>query len=92
LQAIKNSIKQVKGSGENGRIIKVISKISNQLHYAPQQLQQQKQLQNRNSSCRLPPKVFVPAEKYLQEIKNSQMRKIIAKRLAESLFTAPHYN
>jgi pyruvate dehydrogenase E2 component (dihydrolipoamide acetyltransferase) len=29
---------------------------------------------------------------FTEEIKNSQMRKIIAKRLAESLFTAPHYN
>jgi pyruvate dehydrogenase E2 component (dihydrolipoamide acetyltransferase) len=40
-----------------------------------------------------PAKVFVPAGEVLtEEIKNSQMRKIIAKRLAESLFTAPHYN
>lgn len=37
-------------------------------------------------------KPFVPAgEKYTEEIKNSQMRKTIAKRLAESKFTAPHY-
>jgi pyruvate dehydrogenase E2 component (dihydrolipoamide acetyltransferase) len=31
-------------------------------------------------------------EKFYEEIKNLQMRKIIVKRLAESLFTAPHYN
>ncbi|MEY3835437.1 MAG: hypothetical protein RI989_865, partial [Bacteroidota bacterium] len=38
-------------------------------------------------------KLFVPVgEVVTEEIKNSQMRKIIAKRLAESLFTAPHYN
>jgi pyruvate dehydrogenase E2 component (dihydrolipoamide acetyltransferase) len=38
-------------------------------------------------------KPFVPAGQIAtEEIKNSQMRKIIAKRLAESLFTAPHYN
>ena len=37
-------------------------------------------------------KVFVPAgEESQQEIKNSQMRKTIARRLAESKFTAPHY-
>jgi pyruvate dehydrogenase E2 component (dihydrolipoamide acetyltransferase) len=41
---------------------------------------------------RHPQRVFVPAEVLTEEIKNSQMRKIIAKRLAESLFTAPHYN
>jgi pyruvate dehydrogenase E2 component (dihydrolipoamide acetyltransferase) len=35
---------------------------------------------------------FVPAgEMYSQEVKNSQMRKTIARRLAESKFTAPHY-
>jgi pyruvate dehydrogenase E2 component (dihydrolipoamide acetyltransferase) len=38
-------------------------------------------------------KPFVASGQIFQEeIKNSQMRKIIAKRLAESLFTAPHYN
>ena len=37
-------------------------------------------------------KPFVPAgETFSEEIKNSQMRKIIAKRLSESIFTAPHY-
>ncbi|WP_375605337.1 2-oxo acid dehydrogenase subunit E2 [Flavobacterium davisii] len=35
---------------------------------------------------------FIPAgEVYQEEVKNSQMRKVIAKRLAESKFTAPHY-
>ena len=37
-------------------------------------------------------KPFVPAgEKFSEEIKNSQMRKTIAKRLSESIFTAPHF-
>ena len=30
-------------------------------------------------------------EESFEEVKNSQMRKVIAKRLAESKFTAPHY-
>ncbi|GLB52846.1 dihydrolipoamide acetyltransferase component of pyruvate dehydrogenase complex [Neptunitalea chrysea] len=35
---------------------------------------------------------FVPAgEERVEEVKNSQMRKTIAKRLGESKFTAPHY-
>jgi pyruvate dehydrogenase E2 component (dihydrolipoyllysine-residue acetyltransferase) len=35
---------------------------------------------------------FVPAgEESFEEIKNSQMRKVIARRLGESKFTAPHY-
>ena len=35
---------------------------------------------------------YTPAgEESFEEIKNSQMRKTIAKRLGESKFTAPHY-
>jgi pyruvate dehydrogenase E2 component (dihydrolipoamide acetyltransferase) len=83
---------QVKGSGENGRIVK--SDIENFTPVATT---------TPTASATAPtatkpetataPKVFVPAgEVFTEEIKNSQMRKIIAKRLAESLFTAPHYN
>ena len=36
--------------------------------------------------------MVVPAgEVVVEEVKNSQMRKVIAKRLSESKFTAPHY-
>jgi pyruvate dehydrogenase E2 component (dihydrolipoamide acetyltransferase) len=73
---------QVKGSGENGRIVK--SDIEN---FTPSARAQPA------ATATAAPKVFVPAgEVFTEEIKNSQMRKIIAKRLAESLFTAPHYN
>jgi pyruvate dehydrogenase E2 component (dihydrolipoamide acetyltransferase) len=81
---------QVKGSGENGRITK--SDIEN---FTPQ-------TGTATTTATAAPaktetvaaaKPFVPAgEVFTEEIKNSQMRKIIAKRLAESLFTAPHYN
>jgi pyruvate dehydrogenase E2 component (dihydrolipoamide acetyltransferase) len=84
---------QVKGSGENGRIVK--SDIENFTPVAAT-------APVTSASAAAPsakvetaptPKVFVPAgEVFTEEIKNSQMRKIIAKRLAESLFTAPHYN
>jgi pyruvate dehydrogenase E2 component (dihydrolipoamide acetyltransferase) len=38
------------------------------------------------------PQTYVPAgEESFEEIKNSQMRKTIAKRLGESKFNAPHY-
>ena len=37
-------------------------------------------------------KAYIPAgEESFEEIKNSQMRKTIAKRLSESKFNAPHY-
>ncbi len=83
---------QVKGSGENGRIVK--SDIENftptaQAQSAPATTDA-KSVETAKGET---PKLFVPAgEIFTEEIKNSQMRKIIAKRLAESLFTAPHYN
>lgn len=82
-------LNQIKGSGENGRIVKSDIENFSPASAAPQAI----------ASATAPkaeaaaPKVFVPAgEVYTEEIKNSQMRKIIAKRLSESLFTAPHYN
>ncbi len=83
---------QVKGSGENGRIVK--SDIEN---FTPSAQAQPAAAATsaapKADAAPAAPKVFVPAgEVFTEEIKNSQMRKIIAKRLAESLFTAPHYN
>jgi pyruvate dehydrogenase E2 component (dihydrolipoamide acetyltransferase) len=80
---------QVKGSGENGRIVK--SDIENFTPTA--QAPATSTAKPQEAAATAAPKVFVPAgEVFTEEIKNSQMRKIIAKRLAESLFTAPHYN
>jgi pyruvate dehydrogenase E2 component (dihydrolipoamide acetyltransferase) len=83
---------QVKGSGENGRIVK--SDIEN---FTPVATTAPTASATAPTAAKpetaTAPKVFVPAgEVFTEEIKNSQMRKIIAKRLAESLFTAPHYN
>jgi len=66
------SLQLVKGSGENGRIIK--SDIEN---YQP-------------STAGVAQYTPVGVENF-EEIKNSQMRKTIAKRLGESKFSAPHY-
>jgi pyruvate dehydrogenase E2 component (dihydrolipoamide acetyltransferase) len=82
---------QVKGSGENGRIVK--SDIENFTPSAQPAAAPAAKPQEGSAAPAAAPKVFVPAgEVFTEEIKNSQMRKIIAKRLAESLFTAPHYN
>ncbi|CAA9196261.1 hypothetical protein FLA105534_01056 [Flavobacterium bizetiae] len=86
-------LNQVKGSGENGRIVK--SDIENFTPSAQAQPAATATAAAPKAETAAPaaPKVFVPAgEVFTEEIKNSQMRKIIAKRLAESLFTAPHYN
>ncbi|WP_417942622.1 2-oxo acid dehydrogenase subunit E2 [Flavobacterium sp. RS13.1] len=84
-------LSQVKGSGENGRIVK--SDIENFTPSTQAQNTASAPAAKQEASAPAAPKVFVPAgEVYTEEIKNSQMRKIIAKRLSESLFTAPHYN
>jgi pyruvate dehydrogenase E2 component (dihydrolipoamide acetyltransferase) len=84
-------LNQVKGSGENGRIVK--SDIENFTPAAQQATTSAPAAKAQETAAPAAPKVFVPAgEVFTEEIKNSQMRKIIAKRLAESLFTAPHYN
>jgi pyruvate dehydrogenase E2 component (dihydrolipoamide acetyltransferase) len=83
------SLSQVKGSGENGRIVK--SDVENFTASAPVVATQSTSQPEAQATPAAKP--FVPAgEVVTEEIKNSQMRKIIAKRLAESLFTAPHYN
>ena len=82
------NLSQVKGSGENGRITK--SDVEN---FTPSTASAPAQAVVESKETPAAAKVFVPnGEKFTEEIKNSQMRKIIAKRLAESLFTAPHYN
>lgn len=80
------NINQVKGSGENGRIVK--KDIENYTPQAAQPAQQAAAPQGATAQV----KPFVPAgEVSTEEVKNSQMRKTIARRLAESKFTAPHY-
>jgi len=79
---------QVKGSGENGRIVKGdvenFTPATNTVTDTKPQQAAGEQKANVQS--------FVPAgEVFAEEVKNSQMRKTIARRLAESKFTAPHY-
>ncbi|MBX9808395.1 MAG: 2-oxo acid dehydrogenase subunit E2 [Flavobacteriaceae bacterium] len=85
---------QVKGSGENGRITK--SDVENFTPASSPQVADSRpqEVPPTKSGAAAPvAKPYVPAGQIAtEEIKNSQMRKIIAKRLSESLFTAPHYN
>jgi pyruvate dehydrogenase E2 component (dihydrolipoamide acetyltransferase) len=84
------NISQVKGSGENGRIIK--SDIENFKAVSQESRPASQETSSSSSVAQVIVKPFVPAgETFSEEIKNSQMRKIIAKRLSESIFTAPHF-
>jgi pyruvate dehydrogenase E2 component (dihydrolipoamide acetyltransferase) len=84
------NLSQVSGSGENGRIIK--SDVENFVPSAITQNAQPNAVVQPQAEVATARPFAAAGEKLTEEIKNSQMRKIIAKRLAESLFTAPHYN
>lgn len=82
-------LKFVKGSGENGRITKI--DIEN---YTPSSVSTAPAVTTSNTTTAKEASIkpFVPAgEVFSESIKNSQMRKTIARRLSESKFTAPHY-
>ena len=70
------ALNQLVGSGENGRIIK--RDVEN---FTPAAV----------SSTAGTAKFVPTGQEDFEEIKNSQMRKTIAKRLGESKFSAPHY-
>jgi pyruvate dehydrogenase E2 component (dihydrolipoamide acetyltransferase) len=83
-------LNDVRGTGEYGRIVKkdiegyVPSSGQSQPTVTPVEL-------STASSNSVGPIILPVGEESSEEVKNSQMRKIIAKRLAESKFTAPHY-
>ena len=75
----------MKGSGENGRIVK--KDVEN---YTPAAAVEATPTQTTQTAT--PLATYTPVgEEFYEEVKNSQMRKVIAKRLGESKFTAPHY-
>ncbi len=76
-------LSQVKGTGENGRIIKADVE-----SFSPPA--QATALSETAKTTAQQPAVAV-GEESSEEVKNSQMRKVIAKRLSESKYTAPHY-
>jgi pyruvate dehydrogenase E2 component (dihydrolipoamide acetyltransferase) len=86
------NLSQVKGTGENGRITKSDVENFNPSANAMPSATESSQPTTDNAQPTTAVKPFVPAgESYSEVIKNSQMRKTIAKRLSESIFTAPHF-
>jgi len=73
-------LNQVQGSGEQGRIVKADIENFTPKAAAPVA----------KTATSAPVAVATGVES-TEEVKNSQMRKVIAKRLGESKFTAPHY-
>ncbi|WP_293890175.1 pyruvate dehydrogenase complex dihydrolipoamide acetyltransferase [Flavobacterium sp.] len=81
------NLSQINGSGENGRITK--SDVENFTPSTTQSVVTPSAVEVPQTSMVRP---FIPAgEKDTEVVKNSQMRKTIAIRLSESIFTAPHF-
>ncbi len=80
-------ISEVKGSGENGRIVKKDIET-----FKPSEKAKTASVAEGVKAEAKAVQPYVAAgEEEFEEIKNSQMRKTISKRLGESKFTAPHY-
>ena len=81
------SLEEVKGSGDSGRIIR--RDIENFQPKEKPAAAASPDLAGKEAQVTV---MSVPAgEERSEEVKNSQMRKTIAKRLSESKFSAPHY-
>ncbi len=79
----------VKGTGDQGRIVK--RDIEN---FTPDKAAPAAQAPAEKPAAKaasVAPVIQPVGEERSEEVKNSQMRKVIAKRLSESKFTAPHY-
>ena len=81
---------QVQGSGDNGRITKndIDNFVPSQQAAPAQQAQPQAQPQAQAQPAAQP---VVQGEEGYTDLTNSQMRKVIARRLSESKFGAPHF-
>ncbi len=84
-------INKVKGTGENGRVVK--KDIENYTPAADAPAQQAAPAEAPAAKAPAAAPAYTPVgEVATEEVKNNQMRKVIAKRLAESKFTAPEYS
>ncbi|WP_116787058.1 pyruvate dehydrogenase complex dihydrolipoamide acetyltransferase [Flavobacterium psychrotrophum] len=84
---------KVKGSGENGRIVKKDIENYTPAAAAPAPAKEAAPAAKEAAPAKAAAPVYVPSgEVATEEVKNNQMRKVIARRLAESKFTAPEYS
>lgn len=87
------NLADVKGSGDHGRIVKKdIENYQPSTQVAtPVAASTIKNVSASNAVVATPIINLPVGQEGTEEVKNSQMRKVIAKRLSESKFTAPHY-
>ena len=82
------NLANVTGSGDNGRIVKkdVENFVPSKAASASAPV-----ANNATAQANVAPLNLPVGEESFEDVKNNQMRKVIAKRLGESKFTAPHY-
>jgi len=83
-------ISKVKGTGENGRVVK--KDVENYTPAAAAPAQAPAAAAPAKEAAPAKPAYVPQGEVATEEVKNNQMRKVIAKRLGESKFTAPEYS
>jgi len=87
------NLSKIKGTGENGRIIK--TDVENFTLSVSDAISSSTPIISVEKTETISRPILQPISRSEQElyteVKNSQMRKVIAKRLSESKFTAPHY-
>ncbi len=85
-------LQSLKGTGDNGRIIKRDIEEAERQGVTPQKQQPTEPTAPQTKAPEVPePPQNGQAEASYEDVPLSQMRKTIAKRLAESKFTAPHF-
>src|SRR5690606_41221736 len=80
-------LSELKGSGDHGRIVK--RDVEN--HQPSQKTASMAPQAETTAGPALTPITLPVGEEGMEEVKNSTMRKVIAKRLGESKYSAPHY-
>lgn len=80
-------LKYVKGTGDNGRI----TKTDIDSYKLPVRVEQKEEIPEKKEETAMPKPTAPAGEVSFEEVPVSQMRKTIARRLAESKFTAPHF-
>ena len=85
------ALTDIKGTGDNGRIVK--RDVENYQPAAKVETTTTQVPETASATSQAPKVQFTTpvGEESSEEVKNSQMRKVIAKRLSESKFSAPHY-
>ena len=83
-------LSKIKGSGDNGRIIKSdLDNISEEQSSISDKVESKEIDVNQNVVS--PVKKLAVGEESFEDVQNSSMRNAIAKRLSQSKFSAPHY-